>query len=102
MKNHPHYKFKAKIWLYQGGKASWHFITLPKKQSEQIKFFERGLRHGWGSVPVAVTIGKTTWKTSIFPDKKSGSYLLPLKADVRRCEKTKAEDTITVSLEVIV
>jgi len=100
MRNHTHYTFKAKIWLYQGGKASWHFITLPKKQSEQIKFFEGGLRRGWGSVPVTVTIGRTTWKTSIFPDTKSGSYLLPLKADVRKKEKISADDTVNVSLEV--
>ena len=44
--------------------------------------------------------GKTTWKTSIFPDKKSGTYLLPLKADVRRREGIGAGDRITSSLEV--
>ncbi|HEY4473963.1 MAG TPA: DUF1905 domain-containing protein [Candidatus Paceibacterota bacterium] len=28
----------------------------------------------------------TVWNTSIFPDKKSGSYLLPLKAKIRKAE----------------
>ncbi len=27
------------------------------------------------SIPVRVTVGKTTWETSIFPDKKSQTYL---------------------------
>lgn len=100
MKNHAHYTFKAKIWLYHGGKAAWRFISVPKKESQQIKFFAAGPRRGWGSVPVTVTVGKTTWKTSIFPDTKSGSYLLPLKANVRKKEEISAEDTVSVSLEV--
>ena len=41
-------------------------------------------RAGFGSVRVQATIGQTTWATSIFPDTKSSSYLLPVKAAVRR------------------
>ncbi|MBP9762590.1 DUF1905 domain-containing protein [Patescibacteria group bacterium] len=33
---------------------------------------------------VLVTVGKTMWETSIFPDKKSQSYLLPMKLEVRK------------------
>lgn len=80
------YKFKSEVWLYPG-MVGWHFINLPKKQSEEIKNkFGKNAR-GWGSLPVIVKVGKTSWKTSIFPDKKSETYLLPIKSEVRRKEK---------------
>jgi hypothetical protein len=58
------------------------------------------MKHGWGSVPVTVTIGTTTWKTSIFPDKESGGYLLPLKADVRKKEHIAADSSVALRLEI--
>ncbi len=93
------YKMKAKVWLYSG-EAAWHFITLPKKESDLIKDRFSGLTRGWGSLPVTVTIGKTSWKTSIFPDKKAGAYLLPLKADVRKKEEINAGDTVAFTIEI--
>lgn len=80
---------KATVWLYPG-MAGWHFVTLPEKQSLQIKSCFGFLKRGWGSLPILVTIGKTSWKTSIFPDKKAGAYLLPLKAEARKKEKIAA------------
>ena len=79
--------------------AAWHFITVPKKESEEIKL-QNGPRRGWGSVRVQTTIGKTSWKTSIFPDKKAGAYLLPVKADVRKREKLTAGQKVGVLLEL--
>ena len=95
------FKMNAQVWLYPGV-AAWHFITLPKEQSEKIKAVFGVLARGWGSLPVMVTIGKTTWKTSIFPDKKAGAYLLPLKADVRKKEKIKVRDGVNFSIEIMV
>lgn len=94
------YKLTAKIWLYPGETASWHFLTLPKKEGQEIKEAFKTLSKGWGSLPVEVTIGSTVWKTSIFPDKTSGSYLLPLKAAVRKREEIEEGDTIAFTLKV--
>lgn len=94
------YKFRAEVWLYKA-EAAWHFVTLPKELSKEIKFFAALPKRGWGSVRVKVTIGDTSWATSIFPDSKSGCYLLPLKADVRKKEKIAEGKTITVTLETI-
>lgn len=80
--------------------AGWHFISVPKKQSEEIKKSFGTPKRGWGSIPVTVTIGKTTWKTSIFPDKQSGGYLLPLKATVRKKEQIFSEDSVSFSLTI--
>lgn len=93
------FKLKSKIWLYPG-MAGWHFISVPKKQSEEIKKHFGARAKGWGSLPVVVTIGKTSWHTSIFPDKKAGAYLLPLKAEVRRKEHLEAEDDVTFLLTI--
>lgn len=104
------FKMKAKVWLYPGAQAAWHFLSLPKKQSSQIKKLFGDLSGGWGSLPVKVTIGQTTWQTSIFPtsakatagmpDKKRGAYLLPLKAEVRKKEKIAEGDMIVFTLEI--
>ena len=93
------YKIKSEVWLYPG-MAGWHFISVPRKDSEDIRKRFGKKQRGWGSLPVSVVIGKTKWKTSIFPDKKSGTYLLPLKADVRKKEEIFRGDKVSFSIEI--
>lgn len=95
------FTFSGKIWMYHG-KSAWFFVTLPKDESEQIKFFNNHKRRGWGSVRVKATIGETSWSASIFPDSKAGAYLLPVKADVRKKEKIAAGDKIIIKILLIV
>ncbi len=83
--NKKSYTISSTVFKWQG-QAGWHFISIPKEQSEEIKKNFGSTSKGWGSLPVTVTVGKTTWKTSIFPDKKLGCYLLPLKAIIRKKE----------------
>ncbi|OGG47031.1 hypothetical protein A2671_02145 [Candidatus Kaiserbacteria bacterium RIFCSPHIGHO2_01_FULL_49_13] len=92
----PIYNLRGKVWLYPG-MAGWHFVTLPKKQSKEIKQLFGGLlRRGWSSIPVIVTVGSTSWNTSIFPDKKADAYLLPLKSEVRKKRKHHAKQNALV------
>lgn len=91
------YELSARVWVYQG-KAAWHFLTLPKDVAKDIDFYFSQEKRGWGSLPVTVVVGKTTWKTSIFPDKESGSYLLPLKAEVRKKEGIIVGNTLGLTL----
>lgn len=94
------YRVKAKVWLHEG-QASWHFATLPKGAAREIRMMVGGVTgRGWGSVPVVATIGGTTWKTSIFPDKKAGSFVLPLKAEVRKAEGIEEGQTVDIRLEI--
>lgn len=92
------YKIKSEVWIYPSEKASWHFVTLPKKEAQKIKKDFESKKRGWGSLPVLVKMGKTSWETSIFPDKRSESYLLPIKFSVRKKEEILAGDQITFSL----
>jgi len=92
--------FTAELWIYQG-KGGWFFVTLPKDESEQIKFLNSHRRSGWGSVRVTAKIGRSEWKTSIFPDSKAGAYLLPAKSDIRKKEKITAGDKVRFTLVVM-
>ncbi len=94
------FTFTTKVWLYPG-LVGWHFITLPKELAEEIKTSFAPLKKGWGSIRVEITVGKTVWKTSIFPDKKSGSYILPLKAAIRKKEGIKDGDHLHPALRII-
>lgn len=89
------FTIKVRVWLYPGPTA-WHFISVPKTVSSTIKKTFGAHARGWGSLRVGVKIGKTEWNTSIFPEKKSGMYLLPLKALVRKAEDIMEGDIITV------
>lgn len=77
------FTFAAKVWLYPG-KAAWHFVTLPPELAHEINYYFSHAKRGWGSLPVEVSCGEVTWETSIFPDKHSASYLLPLKSAARQ------------------
>jgi hypothetical protein len=87
------YKMKSEVLVYPG-MGGWRFLALPKKEAAEIKEKFGKVARGWGSIRVAVTVGKTKWQTSIFPDKRSGTYLLPLKAEVRRAEAIHDKDKV--------
>ena len=94
------YTLKTKLWLYPGEYASGHFLTVPKAESAAIKQSFGAHSRGWGSLPVTVTIEKKKWDTSIFPDRKAGTYLLPIKAAVRRAEGLMLDDQVTYSITI--
>jgi len=94
------FEFENNVWLYTAEKGSWHFITLPISLSNEIKDIVGDQKKGWGSIPVDVCVGNTNWKTSIFPDKKLNSYVLPLKASVRKSEQILNKQVIQVSITI--
>ena len=77
-------------------------MTLPRDKSAEIAFLATPLKSAWGSIRVTATIGATSWQTSIFPDKKRGAYLLPLKTAVRKTQKIEVGDTVAATIELIV
>jgi hypothetical protein len=95
------YSFEVKVWLYPGGTAAWHFVTVPKKESADIAKRFKDFSRGWGSLPVEVAIGQTTWNTSIFPDRKMGTYLLPLKKEIRKKEDLQIDNKVKVTITIL-
>ena len=94
------YSVSSKVWLYPGGNAAWHFLTIPKKESAAIKKTFGAVMRGWGSLRVTAKIGDTSWNTSIFWDNGSGAYLLPLKAAVRKAEGLSEGESVRYAVEI--
>lgn len=95
-------EFDAELWIWDARKLdSWTFVALPVDVSAEIRDRAGGLRRGFGSLRVRVTIGGSTWTTSIFPDSGRGAYALPVKKAVRKAESLDAGDVARVTVEVL-
>lgn len=92
------FTFTAPLWIYSG-KGAWHFVTLPLEDAARIRFLNP-LAKGFAPIPVQASIGETRWRTALFPDSKSGSYLLAIKADVRKKENLDAGDQVLVTIAI--
>ena len=79
---------------------AWRFVTLPEELSETIRFTS-GPPRGFGSVRVAVTVGATSWRTSLFPDSDSHCFVLPMKRAVREAESLQDGDLVTIKLQLL-
>jgi hypothetical protein len=90
-------EFSGKIWFWKGP-APFYFVTIPAKQSRDLKAISGIVTYGWGVIPVHVRIGKTEFQTSLFP--KDDLYIVPIKASVRKAENLEEGDKVTVHLEV--
>jgi hypothetical protein len=90
-------EFSGKIWFWRGP-APWYFVTVPESQSRDLHAISSFVTYGWGVIPVTVRIGKTVWKTSLFP--KDGLYLVPIKASVRKAEDLDIDDEVAIQLHV--
>lgn len=88
------------LWLWSGGQASWHFLTVPEEQAGEIRAHSLASRGGFGSIRVEARIGDVTWRTSVFPQ-KSGGYILPVKKDVRCSAGIAAGDEVSFDLEIL-
>lgn len=94
------YMFTAELWEWDG-KAAWHFFSLPEDVTDEIDERFAHQAAGFGSVKVTVTIGSTTWTTSIFPDTKRGTFILPVKKAVRIAEDLADGSTAELHLRVL-
>jgi hypothetical protein len=92
-----HFSFPGIIWQYSG-LGGWHFVSLPEKLSEKIRKNLKGEEEGWGRMKVFAKTGNSEWNTAVWFDTKANTYLLPLKAAIRKKENLKAGKTIKVDI----
>lgn len=90
-------RFRGELYRYAGD-AAWYFVTVPLDVAEPLSDSVVGPRRGFGSIRVQVSIGATTWSTSVFPQ-KDGTYILPVKKAVRTAEAIEDGDVVSVELE---
>lgn len=93
------FEFASTLWRHHGD-AAWYFVTLPHGVADDIDELTAPTRRGFGSVRVEVTIGTSTWHTSLFPDSKASSYVLPVKRAIRDAEAIDDGDTIRARIEL--
>jgi Domain of unknown function (DUF1905) len=84
--------------IYWRGPSPFHYVAVPPDGSELLHLVAPVATYGWGVIPVTVTIGDTTFQTSLFP--KDGGYLVPVKDAVRRAERLVLGDTVAVDLAI--
>lgn len=90
-------KLQGEIFYWRGP-APFLFVAVPDEASRDIKAISAAVTYGWGVIPVTARIGKTTFKTSLFP--KDGRYLVPIKKSVQLAERVDVGDLVTIQLEV--
>lgn len=82
------------------GPSPYHYVRVPEQASARIRAVAQQVSYGWGVIPVVASMGRTRWRTSLFP--KDGSYLVPVKAAVRDAEGVDDGDVVTIRLTVAV
>ena len=91
------FSFEATV-IYWRGPSPFFYAPMPPPQAEALKRIANAVTYGWGMIPVQATIGDVTFKTALF--RKDETYLLPIKAVVRRKINVTAGDVVAVEMTV--
>jgi hypothetical protein len=94
------FEFTAPLGRHSGAGA-WYFVSLPSEISDDIAEATARIRSGFGSVRITITVGATSWRTSIFPDSKTGTCVLPVKEVVWFAEKLEAGDDVRAQIQIV-
>jgi hypothetical protein len=91
------YEFSANIWKHSdiGG---WYFVSIPIELSNEIRGNLQWQEDGWGRLKAIAKIGNSEWNTAIWFDTKHSTYLLPIKAEIRRNEKIELNQMLEISI----
>jgi hypothetical protein len=99
---------EARLWRWQSATApaAWYFLTIAGEAADEIRaaaamgqWLDSG-KGGFGSAKVKATIGGTSWRTSVFPQREAGGWLLPVKKAVRAAEEIAEGDVVSVRIEL--
>lgn len=93
------YFFKAKVWVHSS-EGGWHFLSMPHEISKEIRDNLKGQEEGWGRMKATAQIEDCSWETSIWFDTKIGTYILPVKAEIRKKKNIRVDDLVEVLIQV--
>jgi len=84
------YEFSAVVWQYSepGG---WYFVSIPINIASEIRENLKWQEEGWGRMKATAEIGNSRWQTAIWFDTSRKTYLLPLKAEIRKKERLEKD-----------
>ena len=84
--------------FHWAGPAPFFFVAVPEYLCEDLQAASKFVSYGWGMIPVSARIGRTEWRTSLFP--KEGLYLVPIKASVRNAQRLNEGDQVILQMKV--
>ena len=82
------------------GPSPFHFVAVPEEVCADLQAVAAEVSYGWGMVPALVTVGSSTWRTSLYP--KDGGFLVPVRDRIRAAEGLAVDDVVHVRLQVAV
>lgn len=91
------FRFETRV-VYWRGPSPFFYAPIPPSHVEELRQVSKIVTYGWGMIPVEARIGDVVFRTSLYP--KDETYLLPLKADVRRKTNVTAGDLIAVDMAI--
>ena len=95
------YTFTAELYLWDARVDSWVFANLPEDIADEIEDAAPEPRRGFGAVKVEVTVGASTWRTSVFPSKQDATFVLPVKKAILKAESLSVGEIIEIRLRTV-
>ena len=89
------FAFRATVIEWRGP-SPYFYAPVPAEHADAIRRAASLVSYVWGVIPVEATIGTIRFTTSLFP--KDGTYLLPIRADVRRRSGVTGGDAVDVRM----
>lgn len=93
------YEFTTKMWQHNAP-GGWYFVSLPMVISKEIREHLKWQEEGWGRMKAAAKIGVVRWDTAIWFDTKADTYILPLKAEIRKKTNLKVDHNFQMQVWV--
>jgi hypothetical protein len=90
-------QFRAVVIEWRGP-APFFYARIPEAIGAEIGKVKKAASYGWGAIPVAAVISGVAFETSLFP--KDDTYLLPLKAAVRKRIGVTVDDEVEVEMTI--
>jgi len=89
--------FTAPLWQHPAQRG-WYFVALPTDLSQEMRSQAKPFEEGWGRLNTSAKIGNSEWNTAIWFDTKHHTYLLSIKAEIRRKEKIDLNQILEPSI----
>ncbi len=88
---------KVFLWNHDGP-SGWFFVSLPTEISTEIRSLFQWQEEDWGRLKVKAEVKNQVWDTAIWFDTKQQTYLLPIKAEIRKKGKLEEKDLVTIRI----
>ena len=94
------FEFSAKVFNYSSAAdmVGWTIVLLPKELSMEIRDNFKREEQGWGRMRITAKTGNSEWQTAIWFDTKHDTYLLPIKAAIRKKENIAPDQVVKIAI----